>query len=119
CSGAFYTASPATSSLHLLIPCLRSPPRLPYPTRFRSGTVAAAPAAASGAGAAARIAAAGPRGVAVDIGSTGAGSVDGVGDILTGDRKSTRLNSSHGSISYVVFCLKKKNKPPKSRATTP
>src|SRR5699024_11412560 len=26
------------------------------------------------------------------------------------DRKSTRLNSSHVSISYVVFCLKKKNK---------
>src|SRR5207245_11251057 len=25
------------------------------------------------------------------------------------DRKSTRLNSSHGSISYDVFCLKKKN----------
>src|SRR5438128_7917412 len=25
------------------------------------------------------------------------------------DRKSTRLNSSHGSISYAVFCLKKKN----------
>src|SRR5207245_3089722 len=25
------------------------------------------------------------------------------------DRKSTRLNSSHGSISYGVFCLKKKN----------
>src|SRR2546422_3375728 len=27
------------------------------------------------------------------------------------DRKSTRLNSSHGYISYAVFCLKKKNKP--------
>src|SRR5438128_4051546 len=26
------------------------------------------------------------------------------------DRKSTRLNSSHGSISYAVFCLKKKKK---------
>src|SRR5437868_10489844 len=26
------------------------------------------------------------------------------------DRKSTRLNSSHVSISYAVFCLKKKNK---------
>src|SRR3989337_2514155 len=30
------------------------------------------------------------------------------------DRKSTRLNSSHGSISYAVFCLKKKNKLLKS-----
>src|SRR5689334_24750064 len=29
----------------------------------------------------------------------------------TGDRKSTRLNSSHSSISYAVFCLKKKNRP--------
>src|SRR3712207_8928619 len=26
----------------------------------------------------------------------------------TGDRKSTRLNSSHANISYAVFCLKKK-----------
>src|SRR5207245_3616856 len=29
--------------------------------------------------------------------------------LLAVDRKSTRLNSSHGSISYAVFCLKKKN----------
>src|SRR5438876_2541551 len=28
------------------------------------------------------------------------------------DRKSTRLNSSHPSISYAVFCLKKKNHHP-------
>src|SRR5688500_19477452 len=28
----------------------------------------------------------------------------------SGDRKSTRLNSSHLVISYAVFCLKKKNK---------
>src|SRR2546430_4146439 len=28
----------------------------------------------------------------------------------TGDRKSTRLNSSHSQISYAVFCLKKKKK---------
>src|SRR3712207_2648292 len=27
--------------------------------------------------------------------------------VLTGDRKSTRLNSSHANISYAVFCLKK------------
>src|SRR2546422_8142572 len=31
-----------------------------------------------------------------------------VGAGLEGDRKSTRLNSSHGYISYAVFCLKKK-----------
>src|SRR5690625_6840935 len=29
---------------------------------------------------------------------------------LGGDRKSTRLNSSHVAISYAVFCLKKKNR---------
>src|SRR5699024_11570656 len=29
---------------------------------------------------------------------------------VSGDRKSTRLNSSHVSISYAVFCLKKKKK---------
>src|SRR5207249_11229936 len=33
---------------------------------------------------------------------------DQLGD--PGDRKSTRLNSSHVSISYAVFCLKKKKK---------
>src|SRR2546422_7930633 len=38
--------------------------------------------------------------------------LDERGYILThdGDRKSTRLNSSHGYISYAVFCLKKKKK---------
>src|SRR4051794_41747523 len=37
-----------------------------------------------------------------------------VGDLefLGQDRKSTRLNSSHPSISYAVFCLKKKNQHP-------
>src|SRR2546429_917982 len=39
------------------------------------------------------------------------------------DRKSTRLNSSHGYISYAVFCLKKKKKstshdPPSSSSET-
>src|SRR2546429_1130305 len=35
---------------------------------------------------------------------------DQLGDVLVlnRDRKSTRLNSSHGYISYAVFCLKKK-----------
>src|SRR2546422_2574950 len=32
------------------------------------------------------------------------------------DRKSTRLNSSHGYISYAVFCLKKKKKKPPTPA---
>src|SRR5690606_41238309 len=30
--------------------------------------------------------------------------------VIDGDRKSTRLNSSHVKISYAVFCLKKKKK---------
>src|SRR5207245_7483673 len=34
------------------------------------------------------------------------------------DRKSTRLNSSHGSISYAVFCLKKKKKIQKQQTAT-
>src|SRR2546422_6737493 len=34
------------------------------------------------------------------------------------DRKSTRLNSSHGYISYAVFCLKKKKKIQYTRVTT-
>src|SRR5258707_15842309 len=33
---------------------------------------------------------------------------------LPGDRKSTRLNSSHANISYAVFCLKKKKKKKKN-----
>src|SRR5690349_21994721 len=39
---------------------------------------------------------------------------DNTGNLIylseTGDRKSTRLNSSHVEISYAVFCLKKKKK---------
>src|SRR2546422_4357473 len=38
------------------------------------------------------------------LGELGGGAVH-----LHEDRKSTRLNSSHGYISYAVFCLKKKN----------
>src|SRR5699024_12791008 len=36
-----------------------------------------------------------------------AGETSEVGTFTTADRKSTRLNSSHVSISYAVFCLKK------------
>src|SRR2546422_3807536 len=43
-----------------------------------------------------------------------ANALDHAGDswwgVAAGDRKSTRLNSSHGYISYAVFCLKKKKK---------
>src|SRR2546422_10217198 len=39
---------------------------------------------------------------------------DGFSAVDAGDRKSTRLNSSHGYISYAVFCLKKKKTNKKS-----
>src|SRR5438034_2310000 len=45
----------------------------------------------------------------VDLAKTG----NPVASFLLGDRKSTRLNSSHTVISYAVFCLKKKKKEKK------
>src|SRR3712207_6944662 len=39
------------------------------------------------------------------------GDVDQEAADEEGDRKSTRLNSSHANISYAVFCLKKKKHP--------
>src|SRR2546422_2215646 len=80
---------------------IRRPPRstlFPYTTLFRSrgGHHLPHPAGAVEHG---------ELGVGVQVGKTvrHAGS-------STGDRKSTRLNSSHGYISYAVFCLKKKIK---------
>src|SRR5438874_4443068 len=49
---------------------------------------------------------AGPRGAAGH--GTRERGLDHVETALAGDRKSTRLNSSHVEISYAVFCLKKK-----------
>src|SRR5256886_10237917 len=43
-----------------------------------------------------------------DVREVDATAPDGQGP---GDRKSTRLNSSHSQISYAVFCLKKKRNP--------
>src|SRR2546429_6861765 len=37
--------------------------------------------------------------------------IPNIESVNTRDRKSTRLNSSHGYISYAVFCLKKKKAP--------
>src|SRR2546429_4624697 len=79
---------------------IRRPPRstlFPYTTLFRSTTVAGT--------------------VTVSATAIDHGGVVGVQYRLDGgnldaeriDRKSTRLNSSHGYISYAVFCLKKKN----------
>src|SRR2546422_1473757 len=69
---------------------IRRPPRstlFPYTTLFRSLLLQLRPRAGD-------LPQAGPR--------------DGLG--AARDRKSTRLNSSHGYISYAVFCLKKKKK---------
>src|SRR5256885_13135693 len=77
---------------------IRRPPRstlFPYTTLFRSGTEAWRPRARH------RHAAARSRELPTADGPR-------VARIL-GDRKSTRLNSSHLVISYAVFCLKKKN----------
>src|SRR5437868_13040197 len=46
--------------------------------------------------------------VGVDLAHAGGHGVLGGGTVEGQDRKSTRLNSSHVSISYAVFCLKKK-----------
>src|SRR5256886_11401998 len=71
---------------------IRRPPRstlFPYTTLFRSRRRHAAPHPPAAARAAA----------AAGLGHRGRAK---------GDRKSTRLNSSHSQISYAVFCLKKK-----------
>src|SRR3989475_9154790 len=47
--------------------------------------------------------------MAAETGVGVTGAVCGWGGAV-GDRKSTRLNSSHSQISYAVFCLKKKKK---------
>src|SRR2546422_8233470 len=90
---------------------IRRPPRstlFPYTTLFRSHGVArlhAGPAHVVG-------------GDSERLDHRGGIVVERVGDVeqarrrhspvLLQDRKSTRLNSSHGYISYAVFCLKKK-----------
>src|SRR5205809_1486322 len=75
---------------------LRRPPRstlFPYTTLFRSPRVRRARAEQ----------------VVLGVGNPGAALSGGGDPPPRGDRKSTRLNSSHGYISYAVFCLKKKN----------
>src|SRR2546422_2856787 len=75
---------------------IRRPPRstlFPYTTLFRSGGRA-------------------DMGKAARVRSERATTLAVMGDGIRvrRDRKSTRLNSSHGYISYAVFCLKKKKK---------
>src|SRR5689334_23958506 len=93
---------------------IRRPPRstlFPYTTLFRSVVIRGA-TLYDGSGAPGRagdLAIRGDRIVAVGR-FTPRGAprlIDGGGLI---DRKSTRLNSSHSSISYAVFCLKKKKR---------
>src|SRR3989449_8385685 len=73
---------------------IRRPPRstlFPYTTLFRSyAELFGLPVALYGVG--------------------GYAALFAVGLVGLQDRKSTRLNSSHGYISYAVFCLKKKTK---------
>src|SRR3712207_6945051 len=79
---------------------IRRPPRstlFPYTTLFRSPE--ALPTAAGGA----------DRTAPGDQGADRSG-MRARARGPAGDRKSTRLNSSHANISYAVFCLKKKKK---------
>src|SRR2546427_9431664 len=88
---------------------IRRPPRstlFPYTTLFRSGSALAADCLPAPGG----LVGWWPGdGSASDIAGTNHGSLQG-GAVANavGDRKSTRLNSSHSQISYAVFCLKKK-----------
>src|SRR2546427_5374303 len=101
---------------------IRRPPRstlFPYTTLFRSRgqrqrRVSRAGSHAGGGGAAAGR---GPRAArGHGDGTVHAGRAAGRA-AGAGDRKSTRLNSSHSQISYAVFCLKKKKNPIEAVAT--
>src|SRR2546427_5932567 len=83
---------------------IRRPPRstlFPYTTLFRSEPLSGEAAAQLGLTIAGGL-------LVTDV-VTG-GPADRAGRHDVGDRKSTRLNSSHSQISYAVFCLKKKKK---------
>src|SRR5207245_11627846 len=105
---------------------IRCPPRstlFPYTTLFRSVVVYCwGPACNAATKAAVRLAALGFR-VKEMIGGIEYWDREGYGvegsKAQRKDRKSTRLNSSHGSISYAVFCLKKKKKAKTKKRTLP
>src|SRR2546422_7101927 len=84
---------------------IRRPPRstlFPYTTLFRSGRARVARSCARGADLRAGRTLPGGHGVRREMGTAPMRTRVKI------DRKSTRLNSSHGYISYAVFCLKKK-----------
>src|SRR2546422_3865453 len=89
---------------------IRRPPRstlFPYTTLFRSRDGVRVLGARSPALRCGRVRRRRPRGRARGEAGEAALAVGGHRAVLL-DRKSTRLNSSHGYISYAVFCLKKK-----------
>src|SRR2546422_6179202 len=97
---------------------IRRPPRstlFPYTTLFRSPLAGQALRQGAEAGGLARLAGSVDDEVQLvveqmaDPGNTPFAGQHVVVLRVAGDRKSTRLNSSHGYISYAVFCLKKKN----------
>src|SRR2546422_6376582 len=90
----------------------RSEPRSPRSIIGRESSPGNIPSREQGADLAASAVCSRPRAVCCSP-TTG----PGVWSLLAcggGDRKSTRLNSSHGYISYAVFCLKKKKKQKES-----
>src|SRR3712207_8392379 len=97
---------------------IRRPPRstlFPYTTLFRSHHGAGRRDGGIHAGVRGGRRAVHRRGRERPAAAGGAGAVAGGlvrnrGRHAAGDRKSTRLNSSHANISYAVFCLKKKKK---------
>src|SRR5439155_20941402 len=81
---------------------LRLPPRstlFPYTTLFRSSTSRSRAMWVMRCGA-----------LRTNVNPAGVAAFQPATVFALGDRKSTRLNSSHVAISYAVFCLKKKKK---------
>src|SRR2546422_6455335 len=89
---------------------IRRPPRstlFPYTTLFRSARLSEPKRIISGTNTKAEMIC----GVYIDPKTKEIYALNGDTQIsFVLDRKSTRLNSSHGYISYAVFCLKKKKK---------
>src|SRR5437868_11905532 len=87
-----------------------SPPLFPYTTLFRSVAFSLAGVTTDGASHATRVRDGLAFGAALVVGAAIAAALSRIPppQPVAADRKSTRLNSSHVSISYAVFCLKKK-----------